>query len=500
MRDSTRQNAKSNETQKESFVSRRPGEKDSQGANTPIEQIMHLQRTVGNRAVTRLIRSGVLQAKLKIGLPNDIYEQEADRMAERVVSMPEPGGGIANNRKPMVQRASCPEKENEEAQLDAAPSVTPEVTPGIESEINAMKGGGQPLPESTRNFFEPRFGADFSGVRIHNDSHAAQTAQAINAKAFTTGRDVFFNTGQYAPGSSSGDRLIAHELTHVMQQYNYNPNIQRKGQGRYTIQERKKMAEGKVKGTKKDKKIASSHGFKPGDIVFRLGSEALAERIGNPVTHGGIYLGNGVIHDMVGFGNRHVRVELFFKEAEIPSKVKIIRFTGPHTTLILSRLLKNIKERNFHLPSDPKPWNLFSSASNYKTATCLEYIHAQFLYAIKSLTEDKSVSKDIRASLLKTYYDTSGVKKIARNLIQPQTLTVKGLMGYARNELRLYIAVADCLAEDVDPSVFENRFEGTEELKMIGTIFRLVFIQILKWKAFTHKSFADSRKYFSVVK
>ncbi|NIM03669.1 DUF4157 domain-containing protein, partial [bacterium] len=83
--------------------------------------------------------------------------------------------------------------------------------------MNTIKGGGQPLSESTRSFFEPRFGADFSQVRVHTDPHAAKTAQAINARAFTTGKDIVFNSGQYSTGTSSGKRLLAHELTHVVQ-------------------------------------------------------------------------------------------------------------------------------------------------------------------------------------------------------------------------------------------------------------------------------------------
>jgi len=94
------------------------------------------------------------------------------------------------------------------------------VTSNIESGVNSLKGGGQPLPDSTRSYFEPRFGADFSQVRVHTDSKAADTAKSINAKAFTKGKDVVFGSGQYSPGTSSGKHLLAHELTHVVQQGN----------------------------------------------------------------------------------------------------------------------------------------------------------------------------------------------------------------------------------------------------------------------------------------
>lgn len=93
-----------------------------------------------------------------------------------------------------------------------------EASPSSEFAIESLRGGGQPLPESTRSFFEPRFGHDFSRVRVHHDARAAESARAINARAYTRGRDIVFGAGQYAPGTSSGQRLLAHELTHVIQQ------------------------------------------------------------------------------------------------------------------------------------------------------------------------------------------------------------------------------------------------------------------------------------------
>ena len=111
-------------------------------------------------------------------------------------------------------------EEGEEEVLHARDLLdqTPEVTPNIEARINAIRGGGQPLPGSTWAFFEPRFGQDFSQVRLHTDARAADAARAVNARAFTVGRDVVFGVGQYAPETTPGGRLLAHELTHVVQQ------------------------------------------------------------------------------------------------------------------------------------------------------------------------------------------------------------------------------------------------------------------------------------------
>ncbi|KAF5424621.1 MAG: protein of unknown function (DUF4157) [Candidatus Methanocomedens sp.] len=147
-----------------------------------------------------------IQAKLRINKPGDVYEQEADRVAEQVMRMEEPG----------VQRQVGEEEET--LQSKEIPSQIPEVTPNLEARINAIRGGGQPLPESTRAFFEPRFGHDFSQVRVHMGANAAETARVLNARAFTLGQDVVFGAGQYAPEAGTGQRLIAHELAHVVQQ------------------------------------------------------------------------------------------------------------------------------------------------------------------------------------------------------------------------------------------------------------------------------------------
>ena len=95
---------------------------------------------------------------------------------------------------------------------------TAEVTPSLESRIDSLKANGTPLPRAARSFFEPRFGHDFSTVRLHTDTGAAETARDINARAFTVGRNIVFGAGQYSPETPGGKQLLAHELTHVVQQ------------------------------------------------------------------------------------------------------------------------------------------------------------------------------------------------------------------------------------------------------------------------------------------
>jgi hypothetical protein len=120
---------------------------------------------------------------------------------------------------PLVQRQTGEEEDAEELlQTKPAAGNTLEVAPRVASAIAAMKGGGQPLPASERAFFEPRFGQDFSMVRVHTGAEAAAAARAINAHAFTVGRDVVFGGSKDAPASGLARRLLAHELTHVVQQ------------------------------------------------------------------------------------------------------------------------------------------------------------------------------------------------------------------------------------------------------------------------------------------
>ncbi len=130
--------------------------------------------------------------------------------------------------KPTLQmKRDTQRQESEEKQLqtkrDARRSETDmtdsfDAGPGIESRIQARSGSGNPLPGETCDFMESRIGADFSDVRVHTDTEAAQISRDISAQAFTHGTDVYFDSGKYNPGSDSGKHLLAHELTHVVQQ------------------------------------------------------------------------------------------------------------------------------------------------------------------------------------------------------------------------------------------------------------------------------------------
>ena len=110
------------------------------------------------------------------------------------------------------------DKRERRVQPKGVSAPTPQVTPSVAANIHALNHGGSPLPQATQAFFEPRFGTDFSQVRVQTGSRAAETARSINARAFTVGRNIAFGPGQFAPESPAGSRLLAHELTHVVQQ------------------------------------------------------------------------------------------------------------------------------------------------------------------------------------------------------------------------------------------------------------------------------------------
>jgi hypothetical protein len=110
------------------------------------------------------------------------------------------------------------EKEDESMQRLAADEAVPDVTPELEHQLDRLAAGGQPLPDELRTSLEPRFGRDLSDVRVHLDSEAAAAARELQAQAFTRGEHVFFGAGNFEPHSAEGRWLLAHELTHTLQQ------------------------------------------------------------------------------------------------------------------------------------------------------------------------------------------------------------------------------------------------------------------------------------------
>jgi hypothetical protein len=150
------------------------------------------------------------QPKLTVGPVGDGFEREADRVADEVTK-PANTNAISSNLIAQRKCAACEEEQEVQRKEDGNSSADDLITTAIGS-------GGQPIESNTRTDMENRFGYDFSNVKIHSDAVSAKSAQSINARAYTSGSDIVFNQGEYSPTTGSGQKLLAHELTHVIQQ------------------------------------------------------------------------------------------------------------------------------------------------------------------------------------------------------------------------------------------------------------------------------------------
>ena len=160
----------------------------------------------------------VVQTKLTLGEPGDKYEQEADTVAAKVVEQinsPKSEQPVQGKVEPVVRPTVM--------RQGGAGGGT--VNRDVEQNIQQARGGGQGLAENVREPMEQAFGADFGGVRVHTGGQADVLNRSLNARAFTTGQDIFFKQGEYNPGSRGGQELLAHELTHVVQQGGVKANL-----------------------------------------------------------------------------------------------------------------------------------------------------------------------------------------------------------------------------------------------------------------------------------
>jgi hypothetical protein len=166
--------------------------------------LRQLQRSYGNSFVGK-----TLQTKLAVSKPGDPQEQEADRVAEQATApttVAKPA--VTPSPTPVSDQSSMHSEENSQS---AAP-------PDLESRLESEQDGGVALPGRTRTQMETKLGADFGDVRIHTGSEANRMNRDLSAQAFTQGSDIYFGEGKFKPETREGQRLIAHELTHVVQQ------------------------------------------------------------------------------------------------------------------------------------------------------------------------------------------------------------------------------------------------------------------------------------------
>lgn len=195
-------------------------------ANYQIDLANPLASMYGHRPVS----PSSVQAKLTVGAVGDKYEQEADSVASKVVQHINTSGTQTSE----AQRQEMPEED----ELQMKPTLQRggmnggAVSDGFDSQLQGAKGKGRALDPKLQVQMGQAMGADFSGVKIHTDVQSDQLNQSIQAKAFTTGQDVFFRQGEYQPGSRGGQELIAHELTHVVQQQGQSSNREHSSIGR----------------------------------------------------------------------------------------------------------------------------------------------------------------------------------------------------------------------------------------------------------------------------
>jgi hypothetical protein len=177
--------------------------------------LLGLQRSIGNQAVFRLVTGGVLQAKLQVGPAGDSYEREADQVAAEVMRNLAPSV-TADEEQPRVRRSA----EEAVVGLEGGPLAA-----DTEAGIQQGRGGGTRLPDPLRRSMEGSFGADFGTVRVHTGPSAHGLNRALQSRAFTVGGDIFFARNQYQPQSRAGQSLLAHELTHTIQQGASGPAV-----------------------------------------------------------------------------------------------------------------------------------------------------------------------------------------------------------------------------------------------------------------------------------
>ncbi len=176
---------------------------------------------------SREVLSGLfIQCKLSIGAADDPLEQEADTVADRIMRMPVTAIPAFSQSLSLQRKCTaCAEAEEGihrkalgsflQAKADGDAGV---VSDDIAGRIEETRGGGAAMDGGTRSFMEQRFGADFSAVNIHTDATAETLNRELDARAFAVGNDIYFNSGQYNPATESGKHLLAHELTHTLQQ------------------------------------------------------------------------------------------------------------------------------------------------------------------------------------------------------------------------------------------------------------------------------------------
>ncbi|PWU14374.1 MAG: hypothetical protein C5B50_17500 [Verrucomicrobia bacterium] len=190
---------------------------EPQSAEPSLDPMLELQQQAGNQAVQHLLRSGGIRPKLAVSNPNDPEEQEADRVADQVMRSPE--GQVFGRFVPGIEASNHMREELREKppfRRSATKTSAALNVPKLVADV--LSSPSQSLAPPTQAFFEARFGHDFSRIRVHTDEKASHSARNINALSYSIGNHLVFGSGQFDPESRTGRLLLAHELTHSIQQ------------------------------------------------------------------------------------------------------------------------------------------------------------------------------------------------------------------------------------------------------------------------------------------
>lgn len=198
---------------------------------------MFTHKKLQQRSTPRL-ENKTIQPKLKIGQPGDEYEREADRVADAVMRMPNSQLQMQSVEEEEKLQMQLMEEGGEEMHpnLQLKANQGAEASPGLSQKISSTKGSGAQMAPEVEHEMSAKIGADFSGVNIHTDSNAIQMNRGLGSRAFTQGNDIYFNKDEYNPGSSKGKHLLAHELTHVVQQEGKQSSLSAKSKEGQVIQ------------------------------------------------------------------------------------------------------------------------------------------------------------------------------------------------------------------------------------------------------------------------
>jgi uncharacterized protein YecT (DUF1311 family) len=348
-----------------------------------------------------LIRLLPIQRKLTVGADDDPMEREADAMADRVIRRMETPFTVSQPETQGIRRKcqDCPEEEtirekpiNTFIQKKGAKNKDI-VDESITGRIHSLKGSGSPLPEHAKKNLGNGFGTDFSNVRVHSGSDAAKLAGNLNAQAFTVGNDIFFNSGRYDPVSSAGKYLLAHELTHTIQQGGNSEQVSRQKDTdapfvNYVITKPSNVTFGMVKTfldktagnidfdyffliTGDDLNVFSKNGFEFEKTFDRKSSPNLSGYFVNVRTETKTFWGNE--------DSWHVIVELPNGSYEMPRLVTYFNtYTQTHNKDLTGTQRYNLSKQLFDVLQDLRPLidltklSTFKDYNNYNIAVVIK--------------------------------------------------------------------------------------------------------------------------------